>query len=106
MFFSGATVLRPRAKRVYSCTLCQSRRVKGVWQLVGIYGTDYTADGTLKRESESSVFRAVDSEDDFVLAVFFKNPFDLLHGALTLLLNFGVAVDNWEIRFFCAWIFI
>lgn len=88
MFFSGAAESRPRTKRVYSCTLCQSRRVKGVWQLVGIYGTDYTADGTLKRIGETAVFRAVDSEDDFVFAVFFVNPFDLQHGAFTLLLNF------------------
>lgn len=77
MFFSSAAEFRPRTKRVYSCTLCQSRRVKGVWQLVGVNGTNDAADSALKRESESSVFRAVDSENDFVFAVFFVNSFDL-----------------------------
>lgn len=79
MFFSGTAELRPRAKRVYSCTLCQSRRVKGVWQLVGIYSTNDAADSALKRESESSVFSAVNSEINLIFAVFFVNLFNLQH---------------------------
>lgn len=50
---------------------------------MGINCTDYAADGTLERVGETAVFRAVDSEDDFVFAVFFVNPFDLQHGAFT-----------------------
>lgn len=46
---------------------------------MGINGTDYAAHTALERVGETAVFRAVDSEDDFVLAVFFVNPFDLQH---------------------------
>lgn len=79
-----------------------------------VKGTDYTADGTLKRIGKSSVFRAVDCKDDFVFAVFFVNSFDLQHDSYLSLENkpvaddfsFGVAIKDGEIYFFCFWIFI